>query len=474
VDIIRYSGESLLTLINDILDFSKIEAGKFDLENEAFNLRECVESALDLLAAKAAEKGLDLLYDIGEGVPTEVRGDVTRLRQILVNLLSNALKFTERGEVELTVRPSPEAGSADQPRELLFAIRDTGIGIPKEAQSRLFSSFTQVDASTTRRYGGTGLGLAISRRLAELMGGRMWFESEPGHGSTFFFTLRGEWIHRARSYVPAARVQIRGRRLLVVDDNAANRRILAGLAEKWGLVATLVEGATPALELFRSGQIFDIAILDMHMPEVDGLMLAKEIRKMPNGATLPLILFSSIGRHYVKEEPGLFAAVVSKPAKPSQLYDCLINVLSNSASPFVPTPSVPVETPQAVANPTRILLAEDNVVNQKVALHMLARMGCRADLAANGLEVLQAIERVDYEVILMDVQMPDMDGLDATRHIRASQKSGANRPWIVALTANAMQGDREKCMEAGMDDYLGKPIKANELAAAFTRVRRTS
>ncbi len=314
-EIIRQSGESLLTLINDILDFSKIEAGRVELEAEPFSLRECVESALNLLSAKAAEKGLDLLYDVGEGLPTEVRGDVTRLRQILVNLIGNALKFTERGEIEVTVKALPaDAAKSDQPREILFAVRDTGIGIPAEAQARLFGSFTQVDASTTRKYGGTGLGLAISKRLAELMGGRMWLQSEPGRGSTFFFTLRTEWVHRSRPYVPVAQVQLRGRRLLVIDDNAANRRILGSLAEKWGLRAVLVERPADALAQLRQGERFDLAVLDMHMPEMDGVMLAREIRRLPGGTSLPLVLFSSIGsQHCCRDARGAMRPCCSTP-----------------------------------------------------------------------------------------------------------------------------------------------------------------
>ncbi|WP_169829267.1 CHASE domain-containing protein [Lacunisphaera limnophila] len=474
-EVIRYSGESLLTLINDILDFSKIEAGRFDLENEAFNVRECLESALNLLAAKAGEKGLDLLYDVADGVPTEVRGDVTRLRQILVNLISNALKFTEHGEVELSVRPAdPVAGDPDPRRELVFAVRDTGIGIPLEAQGRLFNSFTQVDASTTRKYGGTGLGLAISKRLAELMGGRMWVESEPGRGSTFFFTLRAEWLHKeARPFVAPAQVQLRGRRVLAVDDNSTNRRILAGLTAKWGLQTTLAEGPEAALEILRRGERFDLAILDMQMPVMDGIMLALAIRGLPGCGTIPFVLFSSIGRQQPKEHQGLFAACLTKPVKPSQLFDTLAGIISD-AKPEAPVEVVAAPVAVPAAGLGRILLAEDNTVNQKVALHMLARLGYRADIAANGLEVLQAVERQPYDVILMDVQMPEMDGMEAAGRIKATPIAGRPMPWIIALTANAMEGDREKCLAAGMDDYLGKPIKSVDLAAALGRVRGRS
>ncbi len=471
-EVIRTSGESLLTLINDILDFSKIEAGRFDLEHEPFNLRECVESALDLLAGKAAEKGLDLLYEMAEGVPVDVRGDATRLRQILVNLVGNALKFTSRGEVELTVRLAPKGAEplAENQRELLFAVRDTGIGIPEEAQARLFTSFTQVDASTTRKYGGTGLGLAISRRLAEMMGGRMWLESVAGRGATFFFTMRVEVMPAvARPFVSAAQSRLRGQRMLIVDDNATNRRILLALAQKWGLLAREVDGPAAALDLLRAGERFDLAIIDGHMPGMDGPMLAKEIRKLPQAAAMPMLLLSSIGGYPAKEEPGLFAACLTKPAKPSQLFDAIAKVFGGIEPAAAPVALAATPAPEMHA--TRILLAEDNSVNQKVALHMLARMGYRADLAGNGLEVLEAVKRQEYDVILMDVQMPELDGLEATRQLRREQPAGRRRPWIIALTANAMEGDREVCLAAGMDDYLGKPMKAGELAAAFVRAR---
>jgi PAS domain S-box-containing protein len=470
-EVIRYSGESLLTLINDILDFSKIEAGRFDLEEEEFDLRDCVESALSLLAPKAGEKGIDLLYDVSDGVPTLVRGDVTRLRQILVNLLGNAIKFTERGEVELSVRPGAEPAGADGKRELVFAVRDTGIGIPPDAQGRLFSSFTQVDASITRKYGGTGLGLAISRRLAELMGGRMWLESEPGRGSTFSFTLRAAWVNRARPFVTSAQAQLKGRRVLAVDDNAANRRILAGLADKWGIDATLVDGPEAALDRVKRGARFDLAILDMHMPGMDGITLGQALRAQPGCETMPLMLLSSIGNQHRKDAPGLFAASLTKPVKPSQLFDTLATLFGGASSMVPPEIAPGTAAPMPASRHSRILLAEDNAVNQKVALHMLARLGHRADVAANGFEVLEALGRQHYDIILMDVQMPELDGMEATRRIKAGLKPGERAPWIIALTANAMEGDRERCLEAGMDDYLGKPIKSGDLVAALGRAR---
>ncbi|HLP24274.1 MAG TPA: response regulator [Acidobacteriota bacterium] len=468
---IRASGEALLTIINDILDFSKIESGRMELECAEFSLRESVESALDVLASKAAEKHIDLLYEIADGVPNNVRGDATRLRQVVVNLLGNALKFTAKGEVVLTVKPQAvQEGDA----ELLFAVRDTGIGIPPEAIGRLFQSFTQVDASTTRKYGGTGLGLAISKRLVELMEGRMWVESTPGVGSTFFFTIKLEVAaSKPRPFVNPARA-LHGRHLLMVDDNATNLRILGELAKGWGMVPHGVAEPAEALRLLRSGRHFDVAVLDMQMPEMDGQMLAEKIRERISPEELPLVLLSSVGNR-VKE--GLFAANLLKPVKPSALVDALSRVLGPRAddlsSVVAVAPSAPVSAGREpeFQHSERLLLAEDNLVNQKVALHLLKSIGYCADLAGNGLEVLEALRRQRYDVILLDVQMPEMDGLEAAAQICRLFPSPAARPWMIALTANAMQGDRELCLAAGMDDYLAKPIKIPALAEALLRAK---
>jgi PAS domain S-box-containing protein len=466
-EIIRVSGESLLTLINDILDFSKIESGRLELEREPFNLRECLESALDLLATRASQKGLDLLLDFPDDAPTEVKGDVTRLRQVIVNLVGNAIKFTERGEIEVGVRSVAAEGAAC---ELRFAVRDTGLGIPPEAQTRLFTAFTQVDASTTRKFGGTGLGLAISRRLAELMGGRMWVESEPGRGSTFFFTIRVEALPvttpPAAVAIPLAPLE--NRRVLIVDDNAINRRLVCELAVKWGLRPTAAESGAAALALVREGRVFDLAVLDRQMPDLDGIMLARELRRLPATAALPMLLLSSIRGYDLTSEPGLFQASLTKPVKPPQLLKALAQLVGARPAGGTPTPFVPAKSVDE-ARSERILLAEDNSVNQKVALHMLARLGYRADLAANGLEAVAAVQRQTYDIILMDVQMPEMDGLQATRQIKSRLAPGNPGPWVIALTANAMQGDRELCLAHGMDDYLSKPLKPAELAAALAR-----
>jgi len=468
---IRNSGDSLLSIINDILDFSKIEAGRLDLETEIFGLRECVEVTLDLVSRSAAKKSLDLLYEIGADAPSQVRGDVTRLRQILVNLLNNAIKFTEHGEVVLTLATTLMGSGAI---ELHFAVRDTGIGIATSAMKRLFRSFSQVDASTTRKYGGTGLGLAISQRLAELMGGRMWVESEEGKGSTFHFTIRAEVVPGTPlPYLSGARTHLTGKRLLIVDDNSTNRRILTTLAQNWGLAPRTADSGAVALQMVDSGEAFDVAIIDMEMPGMDGVMLGRGLHQRPGSEKLPLVLLSSAGMHnHIPEN--IFSTCLTKPAKASQIFDAIAGIFpweeNEAKEPQLHDPTV--VAPDAVPIHTeRILLAEDNIVNQKVALHMLARLGYRADVAANGVEALEAVHRQGYDIVLMDVQMPEMDGLEATRRMVKGFPLRKDRPWIIALTANAMQGDRELCLHAGMDDYISKPLQLAELSAALTRAR---
>jgi PAS domain S-box-containing protein len=473
-EIVRQSGDTLLTVINDILDFSKIEAGRLELETQPFDLRECVEGALDLVATRAADKGLDLAYLLGEGTPPAIVGDVTRLRQVLLNLLSNAVKFTERGEVVLSVSSSRLEGASGL-HELAFAVRDTGIGIPTDRIGRLFQSFSQVDASTTRRYGGTGLGLAISQRLTELMGGRITVKSEVGVGSEFRFAIRAA---PAATPVPTRRdltgVQpsLRGKRVLAVDDNATNRRILASHLEAWGMHVRVTDSPREALGWVRGGERFDLGILDMHMPEMDGVALAHAIRETAPAATLPLVLFTSLGRREARAEEAGFAAYLNKPIKPSQLFDALMSILGDQPVhvPQRGTARSEMDPDMARRHPLRILLAEDNVVNQKVATRLLAQMGYRADVAANGLEAVAAVERQPYDVVLMDVQMPELDGFEASREI--NRRWPADRPRIVAMTANAMEGDRELCVAAGMDDYVAKPIRVEELVAALGRCGR--
>jgi signal transduction histidine kinase/DNA-binding response OmpR family regulator len=463
---IRDSADALLAIINDILDFSKIEAGRMDIEEAPFDLRDCVESALDLVAPRAADKHLDIAYLFEGDVPAAISGDVTRVRQVLLNLLSNAVKFTEAGEVVLTVRGEAAGTGAVN---LMFAVRDTGIGIAPEAMTRLFQSFSQADSSTARRYGGTGLGLAISRRLVELMGGEMSAESGgAGRGATFRFRLEAPIAAAApvaRRDLTGEQPDLAGRRVLVVDDNATNRRVLTLQTGKWGMEPVEAASAADAEEAVARGPAFDVAIVDMHMPGTDGRELARRLGASAPG--LPLVLCSSLGQREVSEDEALFRAFLAKPVRQSHLYDVLVGILA-AGEAAVPEPARPsIDTGLAARHPLRILLAEDNVVNQKLALRVLQQMGYRADLAANGLEVLDSIERQHYDVVLMDVQMPEMDGLEATRRIVAAN---ADRPRIVAMTANAMDGDREMCIAAGMDDYLTKPIRVGELMDALRRV----
>jgi signal transduction histidine kinase/CheY-like chemotaxis protein len=475
VETVRYSGEALLTIINDILDFSKIEADKLELEHQPFDLRECVESALDLLASSAAEKGLDLAYVIDPDTPEAIVGDVTRLRQVFVNLLSNAVKFTEQGEVVLSASSERVSDLAPDTYRLHFAVRDTGIGIPPDRRDRLFQSFSQVDASTTRRYGGTGLGLAISRRLSEMMGGAMWAESEVGNGSTFHFTIQATAAPApARAYLDETQPVLEGKRVLIVDDNATNRRIVSRQVEAWQMLPQATGLPLEALDWLRRGAAFDVAILDMQMPEMDGLSLAREIRKLgsPN-SQLPLIMLTSLGRREVREGADEFAAFLTKPMKPSPLFDALVGIFTGQPTRVMPREAggeAQFDAHMGQHWPLRILLAEDNATNQKLALRLLARMGYQADVVANGLEVLEALKRQMYDVVLMDIQMPELDGLEATRRIRREWPEVV-QPHVIAMTANAMQGDREMCLAAGMDDYVSKPIRIEELVGALSKSR---
>jgi GAF domain-containing protein/CheY-like chemotaxis protein/anti-sigma regulatory factor (Ser/Thr protein kinase) len=465
---IRDSGDALLTIINDILDFSKIEAGRMDMEAQPFDLRECVESALDLVGARAAEKQLDIAYLFEGDVPLAASGDVTRLRQILLNLLSNAVKFTEQGEVVLSVGAKPDGDRV----ELKFEVRDTGIGLSEAGIAKLFQSFSQADSSTTRKYGGTGLGLAISKRLAELMGGAMWVESAgAGHGSTFSFTVRlplAELPAPGRRHFLGPQAGLSGKRVLVVDDSATNRRILSLQMAKWGMQPRDSESAAQALAWLRAGETFDLALLDMHMPEMDGVALAQRIASLK--PDLPLVLFTSLGRREAGELGNLFKATLTKPLHQSQLFDTLMSLLGHDDTRMSAPRAKPTMDPgMAERHPLRILLAEDNVVNQKLALRLLSQMGYRADVASNGIEAIESIERQPYDVVLMDVQMPEMDGLEASRRI-VQRWARDERPHIVAMTANAMAGDRDECLAAGMDHYVTKPIRVDALIEALNQV----
>jgi CheY-like chemotaxis protein len=417
-----------------------------------------------------------------DDVPTAIKSDVTRLRQILINLLSNAIKFTEKGEVVLTVkrgsddfsRAKGKATKAATP--LMFSVHDTGIGISANHMARLFQSFSQADSSTTRRFGGTGLGLAISKRLAEMMGGEMRVESQGiGRGSTFVFTIQAEPVPSAERKmvrdIKGIQSVLQGKRVLIVDDNATNRRILKLQTEKWGMRPRETEYPSQALEWIREGEPFELAIFDVQMPETDGIMLTREIRRLRDETSLPVILLTSLGRREIGAEDLNFAAYLTKPLKPSALYDALAGLFAQDRLvQRTDSAKSGLDSELGKQHPLRILVAEDNQVNQKLALRILEQMGYRADIASNGLEAIESIERQPYDVILMDVQMPEMDGLDATRQIRKLAK--ATQPHIIAMTANAMEGDREMCLEAGMDDYISKPIRIHELVEALGNAER--
>jgi CheY-like chemotaxis protein/nitrogen-specific signal transduction histidine kinase len=478
VNTIRSSGDALLTLINDILDFSKIESGKLELEQQPLNIRDCIEETLDMLAPKASEQGLELAYLIYKNTPSNVIGDVTRIKQILVNLVGNGVKFTPKGEVIIAVTSHKlgDRNSAfsdpDPTYEIKFAVKDTGIGIPGDKLDRLFQAFSQVDSSTTRNYGGTGLGLAISRRLVEIMQGKMWVESQEHHGSTFYFTITAK-AAPARHLTPKAEspqaAQLQGKRLLIVEDNKTHRQILNLQTQAWGMIPVLTCSGSEALRYLERQEPFDLAVLDMQMPGMDGIELATKIRQMATYRKLPLVVLSSLGVSKIDAGKVDFAAILSKPIKQLQLHDVLAKVLGGRSDLMEQVRSEQ-ENASKIPDPShslRILLAEDNLVNQKVAIHMLKKIGYQADVAMNGLEAIEILQKSIYDVVLMDLQMPKMDGIEATRHI-ISRFPPERRPQIVAMTANAMEGDREICLAAGMNDYITKPINIEQLAKALS------
>ncbi len=488
VNTIRSSGDALLTLINDILDFSKIESGKLELEHQPLNIRDCIEETLDMLAPKASENALELAYMIYKNTPSCVMGDVTRIKQILVNLVGNGVKFTPKGEVVVAVTSHKLANHAtasgnsaivdsDPTYEIKFAVRDTGIGIPGDKLDRLFQAFSQVDSSTTRNYGGTGLGLAISRRLVEIMNGKMWVESQENRGSTFYFTITAKAApldyRSPKSSVPKS-ARLQDKRMLIVEDNKTHRQILTLQAQTWGMMPYATSSGQEALRLLELNHHFDLAILDMQMPEMNGLELARAIRQLPGYQDLPLVVLSSIGISKEEADRAMvnFAAILSKPIKQLQLHDALAKVLGGRGDLVAQARTEQEqEVSNNITNPThslRILLAEDNLVNQKVALHMLKRIGYAADVVMNGQEALDMLHRSVYDVVLMDLQMPKMDGLEATRRI-ITDLPAARRPQIVAMTANAMEGDRELCIATGMHDYITKPVKIEQLARVLSQ-----
>jgi signal transduction histidine kinase/ligand-binding sensor domain-containing protein/DNA-binding response OmpR family regulator len=455
-DTIRNSGDALLTVINDILDFSKIESGNLELDNQPFDLRQCIEDVMDMFSTKAAQKGLDLIYQVDYQIPAQVIGDNHRLRQILLNLISNAMKFTHQGEIFVGTEL---ISIRDNELELAFHIRDTGIGIPKDKLSRLFKAFSQVDSSTTRKYGGTGLGLVISERLVGLMNGAITVQSEPGVGTTFSFTIKTLINQESiRQYVHYSTAGIEGKKVLVVDDNATSRTILKSLLSEWKLSPTVTSSGKEALEVFARPDDFDVVITDMQMPDMDGLQLSQHIRK--KHTAVPIILLSSVGDESKKKHPGLFTSVLAKPVKQQQLNHEIQAALRpdlHTAQVENPKTDQVLSEDFATKHPLRILVAEDNPVNQKLTLRVLGKLGYhQAEIAQNGMEVIEKFDELFYDVILMDVQMPEMDGLEATRLIRLKQY---HQPVIISMTANAMAEDREACMKAGMDDYISKPIK---------------
>jgi signal transduction histidine kinase/ligand-binding sensor domain-containing protein/DNA-binding response OmpR family regulator len=458
---IKTCGENLLTVINDILDFSKIESGKMELEEKEFDIRTCIEEVLDMFAPKAAQIGLDLVYQIECNVPYRITGDSTRLRQILINLVGNAIKFTHTGEV--FVRVYLMKFNKDNTVQLGFEVRDTGIGIPESKLERLFKAFSQVDSSTTRKYGGTGLGLVICEKLIRLMGGYIEVESKPGRGSVFAFAITTKTANQAvPDAAPVNLDDIAGKRILVVDDNATNRKILKVQLEQWHLHPVMAASGNQALELLTSGVKFDLVLTDMHMPEMTGIELGRHIRlRFPQ---LPMMLLSSVGDDLNKEQRNLFSYVLTKPIKQQALCKHILSTFSKAANHITEKETTSPQLLQAgfaEKYPLQLLLAEDNPFNQAVATAILGKLGYQFDLAENGEQVLQKLQEKHYDVILMDVQMPEMDGLEATRIIRKTYPD--KQPVIIAMTANAMQEDKEECLQAGMNDYLSKPVNPDDL-----------
>jgi PAS domain S-box-containing protein len=463
---IRQSADTLLTIISDILDFSKIESGKLELENHPFELALLAEESVDCVALQASEKGLELYWHIAPELPAGYEGDITRLRQILANLLSNAVRFTSAGDVSVHI---DQAENDKGDPFVLFSVWDTGIGIPADKVGRLFQSFSQVDASTTRKFGGTGLGLAISRKLAELMGGKIWVESEEGKGSGFHVAVPLKEAAPPKPLVPHS--ILKGKSFLIVATHPGVRQMMQSFAQGWGMQVTLAGSGAEALKKLRAGQIFDAAIIEENLPDQSGKDLVQELHKQRGATNIPCLLLSSLRQQaaYGQNLPPGFIACLSKPAHFAQLHGVLASSLKGEKiTNNLLNTTGRIDGGFGQRRPLRILLAEDNVINQKVATRILSQMGYRPDVVQNGLEVLQALERQKYDVILMDVQMPDMDGLEATRQIR-KQWTGPRRPWIIAMTANAMDVDQKNCFDAGMDGYLSKPVRIEALEAELVR-----
>jgi CheY-like chemotaxis protein len=468
----------LLTVINDVLDFSKIEAGKIDLEAADFDLRDSLELALKTLAVRADEKGLELLCEVAPEVPEVVRGDATRVRQVLLNLVGNAIKFTNEGEVAVKVQKEASEGSEVT---LHFTVSDTGIGVPAEKRQVIFDPFAQADSSTTRKYGGTGLGLTISTRLVQMMGGRIWVESEEGRGSQFHFTARLGIADQKEIKVgsPAPLEILRAVRVLVVDDNQTNRRILEGMLRRWEMNPVCVGGGEEALAELASarnaGNAFGLIVTDMHMPKMNGFELVEHIRERPELSAATIMMLTSAGHRGDAERCQKLgvSAYLLKPIRQSELREAVARVLGarqqDGRIGLITRFSLGDERDRA--DVLRILIVEDNAVNQRLIVRLLEKRGHRVEVAANGQEALTALEKEPFDVVLMDLQMPEMDGYEATAAIRAKEKSNGLHQTIIALTAHAMKGDREKCLSAGMDGYLTKPIRPQELDEVLSRYR---
>ncbi len=470
--LVKTSADALLTLLNDILDLSKIEAGKLEIEMIDFPFRLSVGETLKALAFRAHQKGLELAWRVAPGVPELLRGDMNRLRQVLVNLVGNSLKFTSRGEVVVEI----EVESRKAESVLLhFRVRDTGIGIPKGKQKLIFEAFTQVDSSATRKYGGTGLGLTITARLVALMGGQIWVVSEVEKGSTFHFTCRFELAESWRHPGPAADpVLLQGASALVVDDNETNRIILVEMLRAWGMHVETADGGTSALDRLRSeDKIFSLIISDIRMPQIDGFGLSESVGKIPHYSRTPIVLLSSSPQQGDSAQCmrlGI-AACLSKPVQPSELFDAIVGALSEAARKNTEAVEIPAALVAGANRPMKVLLAEDNPVNRTLASRLIEKHGSIVLTAENGREAIDVLERETVDLVLMDVQMPVMDGLEAISAIRAKEKVAGGHLPIIALTARTMKGDREKCLEAGADDYLTKPIRIPDFIAALEKFR---
>ena len=468
VHTIQVSGENLLTIINDILDYSKIEAGKIELEKAPFDLRECIEDAFDLFVQTAAKKNVELLYHVGPDVPKTLLGDTTRLRQVLVNLLGNAIKFTENGEVNLKVSNLISVGE-NRECQLQFAVSDTGIGIADEHKDRLFQAFTQADASSTRKYGGTGLGLTISRRLTELMGGKIWFESEAGKGTTFFFTATmpiTDHTDRKAEHLPVE--ALRGKRALIVDDNETNRWLLSDQLAQWGVISETFAEPEKALQHLRDGHTYDLALIDFQMPGMDGSDLAKQIYRLENDPHIPVIILSSSYEH-IPADPSI-SARLSKPVKISKLCDQMLKALARRKNESGEKAAAGTNIQPKKLRNLRVLVAEDNPINQRIAQMMLQRIGCETPvIVSDGQEAVAAVMDATYDVILMDIQMPHMNGIDAARNIR-KYTGQPDKPWIIALSAGVMKEEQTEAIEAGMNEFLSKPLVVEQLEKTLDKI----